>query len=914
LDRRSEARSAPSADPVPLPRAPWSLDPREVAAALGVDPAVGLSPDEAAARLARAGPNRLREIAPERPLAILIRQFRSPVMAILAAAAAVAFGFGEWIDGGAIAVVLAVNASLGFVVELRAVRSVEALRRLVETRARVRRGGAVSVIPATDLVPGDIALIEAGDLVAADLRILSSSRLQANESALTGESAPVGKDPRPAPSDASLPERRSLLHSGTAVTRGAGIGVVIATGMLTELGRIAHLVEEAEEEVTPLEVRLDALARRLIALTVAIAIVPVAIGLARGQDLFHWISMGLALAVAAIPEGLPIVATIALARGMLRLSRRHALVQRLSAVEALGATGVILTDKTGTLTENRLTVRRIELAEGAVDVGADDPPFRAAGGAISPDPGTPLHAALRIALLCNDAHLGAGGDPQGGSGDPLEIALLAAGARAGLDRTSLEVAAPRVREEAFDPTLRLMGTVHETGDRVAVAVKGATEAVLARACDELCASGPRPLDDAARERWLARSRELAGQGHRVLALAERVGGGAEEPVYERLAIVALVALIDPPRREVAESIAACREAGIRVVMVTGDQRETARTIARQLGIGERERPEVVEGRELARILREGGSAPLGASVFARVDPEQKLAIVQHFQEAGEIVAMTGDGVNDAPALRKADIGVAMGLRGTEVAREAASMVLRDDSFASIVEAVRQGRVIFSNIRKFVFYLLSCNLSEVFIVTGATIIGTTLPILPLQVLFLNLVTDVFPALALAFGEGGKDVMRSRPRPADEPILTRRHWLGIGVYGLLITASVLASLLIASHELGFSEREAVTVSFLTLAGAQLWHVFSVREPGSGFRSDVVRNPWVWGALALCVALLGLAVHVPIVARVLQVTPLPAEGWLLVAAASVAPCLIGQIPVWRGWTGEAPADRGERPGAPR
>lgn len=880
----------------------WSHPPEEVLGRLGTDASTGLDPSEHRSRLERDGPNALRAVRRQSAWFILLRQFRSLVMAILAVAAAVAYSFGEWIDGSAVVVVIVVNALLGFFAELRAVRSMESLRRLARVRTRVRRGGEVRMVPAESLVAGDIVVLEAGDVVTADLRLLRTSQLEANESTLTGESVPVGKAVDAVAEDATLPERHSLVFKGTAITRGTAEGVVVATGMRTELGRIARLVEEAEEEVTPLEKRLEGLGRRLIGLTVVIAAVPAVIGVLRGKDLVLMVETGLALAVAAIPEGLPIVATIALGRGMLRLARRGAIVNRLSSVEALGATDVIFTDKTGTLTENRLTVERLVLADGPVDVAEG----------LSPAPGSPVEIALRIAVLCNEADLPADGDPSGATGDPLEVALLVAGARGGVAAEALHETHPRVHVHAFDASLRLMATVHDVDGEHWVAVKGAPEAVLDAAVAVRTAEGTRPLTEEDRERWLAGTREHASEGYRMLALAERTVDAPEDDPYADLTLVALVAFLDPPRAEVAEAIAECHRAGIRVVMVTGDQADTARTIARQLGIVPDDHVEVVEGRALRAALSGDGTADarlLDAPIYARIDPEQKLALVRHQQRAGHVTAMTGDGVNDAPALKKADIGVAMGKRGTEVAREAASMVLQDDSFGTIVAAVRQGRVIFANIRKFVFYLLSCNLSEVLIVSAALLFGTSLPLLPLQVLFLNLVTDVFPALALAFGEGGRGVMSAPPREPGEPILTRRHWVGVVVYGLLITAATMTAMIIARDRLGLGPRGAVTVSFLTLAFAQVWHVLSLRSSGSSrTRNDVTGNPWVWGAIVLCSGLLLLAVHVPLLAEVLRVERLPLSAWGLVLGLSLAPFLLGQLPVWAGWDGPVRGSRAD------
>jgi len=858
--------------------APWARPAPAVAAELGVAPAEGLAEDEAARRRARWGPNALRATPPVSWASIFLAQFRSLVVLFLLAAMAVSLVAAQWLEAGAIAAVVLLNAAIGFLTELRAVRSMEALRQLGSARVRVRRGGRERALPADELVPGDVVPLEAGDVVAADLRIVEASKLSADESTLTGESVPVAKGTDAVAADAPLSGRTGMLMRGTAVVRGAGLGVVTATGMATELGAIADLAAEAEASATPLERRLEELGRRLVWLTVGIAAVTGGVGILRGRDLVLMLETAIALAVAAIPEGLPIVATLALARGMWRMARRNVLINRLSAVETLGATDVILTDKTGTLTENRMTVARLVLADRAVEAGDL--------GRAAADPA--VRAALEIALLCNDASL------EGGVGDPLELALLAAGAQAGLQRPQLVAAAPEVREEAFDPALRLMATVHAAGAGFRVTVKGGPEAVLARCTAERRGNAVRPLDAAGKEEWLERGRRLAAAGLRVLALAEKTVGDADAPAYAELCLVALVGMHDPPRSEIAASLASARAAGVRVVMVTGDHGDTARSIGRGIGLVAEEAG-VVSGADLparGRLPDADAGRLRGTPIFARVEPAQKLELVRLHQEAGSVVAMTGDGVNDAPALRKADIGIAMGRRGTQVAREAADMVLRDDAFASIIVAIRYGRVIFANIRRFVVYLLSCNLSEIAVVFLASLLDLPLPVLPLQILYLNLVTDVFPALALGFGEGDALVMRRPPRPPGEPILAPRHWRRIAGYAALLTVAVLGALLAGLEGFGFPAQRAVTVSFLVLAFAQLWHVFNLRAPGSGFlRNDVTANRWVWGALGLCTGLLLLAVYLPPLAAVLKTADPGARGWALALGASVFPVLAVQ-----------------------
>lgn len=873
---------------------PWAEEASAITAALRVDPVTGLTPEDVEGRLERYGPNALRRLERQSSWGILINQLRSMIVALLVAACLLSAAFGDWVEAAAIAAVLVINTAIGFVTELRAVRSMEALRELGEVLARVLRAGAELEIPAQELVPGDVVILEGGDVVTADMRLLEGSKLAADESVLTGESLPVGKGPATLPAETVLADRRNMLFKGTALTRGSGMAVVVSTGMETELGRIATLVADVEDEATPLQKRLESLGRRLVVVALIIAFVAAGGGIASGKDVFLMVETGIALAVAAIPEGLPIVATIALARGMWRLSRRDALIRELSAVETLGETSLILTDKTGTLTENKMTVTRLVLADGdPIEVGAERRNALYQAG-VSLEPEGALQAALEVSVLCNNATLGKNESAPVGLGDPLEVALLILGAKAGIGRDELVAEWSEVREEAFDPALKMMATFHAGGEGLRVAVKGAAEAILEVSTHELRGEGasPTPLDAERRAWWLEQNRALAGDGLRVLALATKAAATDDEEPYEGLSLIGLAALQDPPRPGILEAISACRSAGVRVVMATGDQAATARSIGEAVGLVDDEAAEVVSGPELSSLLLDPERLRRVA-VFARVDPEQKLSLVTAFQAAGEVVAMTGDGVNDAPALQKADIGVAMGKRGTQVAREAADMVLRDDSFESIVVAIRQGRVIFGNIRQFVLYLLSCNMAEIGVIGLAAILGLPLPLLPLQILFLNLLTDVFPALALGFGEGDPQAMEQPPRDPKEPFLTRAHWIDVVAHAALITVVVVGALWIALDVLHYDQTQAISVSFLTLGFAQLWHVFNIRSPGTTFfGNDVIRNPHVWGALVLCSVLLLVGAWFGPLAALLEIGSLDLRGWGLILGFSLIPWAIGQV----------------------
>jgi Ca2+-transporting ATPase len=778
----------------------------------------------------------------------------------------------------------------------------EALRRLGQVQAVVRRDGRVVEIAARQLVPGDIVLAEAGEIISADLRLLEASKLQADESALTGESMPVDKHCDTLLPGTPLMERSNMLFKGSALSRGAAVGVVVGTGLQTELGRIAELVLTAEAQRTPLEKRLNTLGKRLVWLMLALSAGLALVGIAAGRDLVLAIQVAIALAVAAIPEGLPIVATLALARGMRRLARRNALIVRLSAVETLGAVDVILVDKTGTMTENRMTVTRMELPSAAVEIGglgldlAGD--FTGDGQPLTDHQLSAVDELLRTAVLCNNATLDRDAAGEVVSvGDPTESALLVAAAKRDLWRSGLEREHPELREESFTPETKAMATFNRSGSRIEVHVKGAPEAVLERCTQRRSGGGAEPMSDADRDEIVQRAEALATDGLRVLALATRLADEPGEDPYQDLIYLGLVGFLDPPRAGVAEAIERCRDAGVRVMMVTGDHLATASHVAARLSMagGPLDGSNAVDARgmEIESVDGAGDTAGrlLNATVVARATPVQKLHMVRGLQSKGSVVAMTGDGVNDAPALKQADIGIAMGQRGTAVAKEASAMILQDDNFATIVEAIALGRAIYANIRKFVVFLFSCNVSEILVVTLATLAGAPLPLLPLQILFLNLVTDVFPALALGMGRGSPSLMNRPPRAAEEALLTRRHWLLIGAYSLLISGVVLAAMSVAVYVLGFERERAVTVSFCTLALAQLFHVFNLREDAhSWLRNEVSQNGWIWAAVALCLFLVLGAVYLPGISGVLQLANPGAAGWLLIGAMSLLPFVLG------------------------
>lgn len=859
----------------------WSQGADEVLQQLAVDPARGLEHDEVVRRRQAFGRNQLQIARPKRLVAILADQFTSIVIALLVGAGVLALLFSDFAEAIAIFVVILINATIGFVTEWRAIRSMESLRQFAKVTCVLLRGGEARHVTADELVPGDIVLLEAGDLVPADVRLVEASKLTMDESTLTGESLPVRKHTDSLAKETVVLDRKNMAYKGTTALRGAGRGVVTGTGMRTEFGKIVEQVGAAEAQQTPLEKRLDALARRLAWAVIVIGGLIAAGAILAGRETILAIEVAIALSVAAIPEGLPIVATIALGRGLWRMAQRNALITRLSAVETLGATSVILTDKTGTLTENRMTVTTALLADA--DIALDEP--------VDARHRSLLDGLLEAAVLCNNATVPRERDAsKRGVGDPTEVALLEAAAARDIWRDELLQRLPEVHEDPFDPDSKRMATVHQRDGEFSIAAKGAPEVLLPCCSHVQTPDGPVPIDAPAMKDWLRRVEQLGARGLRTLAVAVGTSDSAGPDPYRNLALCGVVGLEDPAREGVASAISRCRGAGVSVVMVTGDHAETARNIATEIGIiDEPDNPRLfLSGEQVDSLLGEGRSEDLyAARVFSRVTPDQKLKLIDLWQQNQHVVAMTGDGVNDAPALKKADIGVAMGIRGTAVAKEAAAMILQDDDFNTIVAAIELGRAIFENIRKFVVYLLSCNTSEVLIVSLAIIVGAPLPLLPLQILFLNLVTDVFPALALGVGPGEPSLMEKRPRPSSERILTRSHWKEIGLHGAVLAAVVLSAMSISVFGLGFAEDKAVTVAFCTLAFAQLWHVFNMRaELGRIVDNEITRNVWVWLALLLCVILVLVAVYTPVLSDVMELSDPGANGWLLIVVASLVP----------------------------
>jgi len=846
----------------PQSNAAWhGLDAPQVAQQFGCDLQHGLSEAEAAQRLTRHGPNALQEKPPRSPWRMFAAQFADFMIMVLIAAAVVSGLVGDVKDTLTIAVIVLLNALIGFVQEFRAERAMAALKKMTASNARVMRDGAPLDIPASEVVPGDLILLEAGSLVPADLRLIEVARLKVDESLLTGESATVEKHVHALDAELPLAERGNMAYKGTSASYGRGRGIAVATGMATELGKIAALLEQDGESRTPLQKRLALFGRHLgIAILVICAIV-FAAGLLRGEDVVLMFLTAVSLAVAAIPEALPAVVTISLALGARKMVRRHALIRRLPAVETLGSVTYICTDKTGTLTQNKMHVEEI-FCDGRTshawrDMVGDEP----------------WPALLEALALSNDAQRSRHDKL---IGDPTETALYQAALDAGFDKATLEEAAPRSMELPFDSERKRMTTLHRQAEAFIAYTKGAPESVLPQCSAMLSASGEVPLP---RKEILATAERMAAEGLRVLAVAQRrwpeLPQDAEAHAVEsKLVFLGLVGLMDPPRREAQHAVELCSSAGITPVMITGDHPATARAIAARIGI---DGSTVMTGAELAQLDEETFRARAGElRVYARVDPAQKIRIVEALQARGEFVAMTGDGVNDAPAIKRADIGIAMGKEGTDVAREASSLVLLDDNFATIVSAVREGRRIYDNLRKFIKYAMTCNSAEIWTIFLAPFLGLPIPLLPIHILWINLVTDGLPGLALAAEPAEKGVMSRPPRPPAESVFAHGMWQHMIWVGLTMGAISLLTQAWAIHT-GTSHWQTMVFTVLTLS--QMGHVLAIRsERESLFTQGLRSNLPLLGAVALTFVLQLGTIYLPVAHNIFRTESLSISELIL------------------------------------
>jgi Ca2+-transporting ATPase len=887
-----------------LPEPVWhTLSTVDAARLLRVDPRVGLSASETARRADVHGPNLIPAPIGRGPWRMLVEQFTDVMIVVLIVAAIIAGMLGETADTAAIVVIVLLNGGIGFAQEYRAQRAVAALKVLAAPVATVRRDGQVATLPAAQLVPGDVVLLEAGNIVPADLRLADAAQLRLDESALTGESVPVEKSSAPcADSELALGDRRNVTFKGTMVVHGRACGLVVATGAKTELGKIATLLREDEGEKTPLQKRLAQFGQRLAMAAIAMCVLVFAIGVLRGEPVVLMLLTAISLSVAAIPEALPAVITVALALGARMLAEKNALIRRLSAVETLGSVTHICSDKTGTLTENRMRVDALYI-EGRLHSAALD-------GAQHNAAWVELGRAL---ALSNDARVEGDGTVRG---DPTEVALHAAAARLGCDKAREERTANRLAELPFDADRKRMTTLHRAGDDIVSYSKGAPEVLLARCRDVAMGDGASAID---RSLLLQQAEDMAAAGLRVLAVAYRRWTGLPnldpETVEQDLTLLALVGLIDPPRPEARDAVALCQSAGIAVAMITGDHPATARAIATRLGIL-RDGDGVITGAELSRLSpAQLEQAVEYVRVYARVAPHQKIIVVRALQEKGYFLAMTGDGVNDAPALQRADIGIAMGVVGTDIAREAAHMVLLDDNFATIVSAVREGRRIFDNIRKFVKYSVTCNAAEVWTLFLAPFLGLPVPLLPIHILWINLVTDGLPGLALTVEPEERGIMQRPPRPPTESLFAHGMWQHMLWVGLLMAGTALFA---QAWGLRTGSGHWQTMLFVVLALAQLGHVLAIRsERHSFFRQGVRSNLPLFAVVVVTTGLQLATVYVPAGNRIFKTQPLGASELVLCLALSSVVFVAVEAEKWmvrRGWlyqTGAAQQSQSERGG---
>ncbi len=900
--------------PNPSPMNWHAMPARDVVRAVQTDPERGLTSAEAGRRREQAGPNALP--VPRSP-SLLHRagvQAREFLVLLLLAAGMISWLLGARLDAGAILLIVLLNVALGVAQEVRAEHALGALRLLAAPQADVVRDGSPMTVHATGLVPGDIVALTQGGRIPADLRLLETHALAINESLLTGESAAARKEAADVlPEETPLADRRNLAFLGTAVASGRGRGVVVGTGAGTELGALAHALGAAPPKSPPLTARLASLGRMLGAAAVGICVLVFLAGVARGRSMFEMFLVATSLAVAAIPEGLPAAVTVALALGVQRMARCRALVRRLSAVETLGAVTVVCTDKTGTLTHNELAVRRIVVGGIEIEVtGTGYTPageFRIAGIPVDAGAMLPIRALLEAAVLSSDGGVVQDKGRWRPFGDPLEAALVVAAMSAGLAPTTVREGAPRVGEVPFTPERKRMVTVHRSGQGTVAYIKGAAEMVVPVCTAWAGPRGPESLDARGQGVVLARAAAMAEEGMRVMAVA-RAGVGAA-PIFEGAAsaetagalehdavLLGLIGLDDPVRPEARAAIAEARRAGVRPVMISGDHPQTALAVGRQVGLDAA--GPVLTGADLDRLSDQALRAAVGrCSIFARAAPQHKVRILHAFKAGGQLVAMTGDGANDAPALAQADVGIAMGKGGTDVAREAADLVLTDDNFATIVAAIREGRTIFENIRKFVLYILATNVGEVVVVLGGTLAALPAVLTPIQILWINLVTDGLPSAAMAVDPHDPGVMERPPRPKGSTLFAQGGLAHLAIFGLVIAGASFGAYLWAASR-GEPPIQRRTVVFLTLSLSQLLFAFTCRSPARPVSGrDLVSNPWLLAAVLLSVLLQILVVTLPGVRTVFSAVPLGGGDWAAVAGLSCVPFVISEAAKYAGRT---------------
>jgi Ca2+-transporting ATPase len=862
---------------------PWyGLEPKDAAAALGTSLDSGLSEREAARRLAEIGPNELEAARAVHPWRLLLEQLRNVLILVLLVAVALSAALGHATEAIVITVIVLFAVVLGFVQEYKAERAIDALREMAAPTATVLRAGEAVDVPARELVPGDVMLLEAGDRAPADGRVFDAVSMQVDEAALTGESLPVEKQTA-ALDDGELPvgDRRNMVYTGTTITYGHGRAVAVATGMSTEFGGIARLLQTVERSRTPLQLSLDRVGMTLARVAAVLVVLVVGLGVARGQPVVEMLLFGAALAVAVVPEALPAVITISLTLAAQRMVKRNALIRRLPATETLGSVSVVCSDKTGTLTKDEMTVRKVVVAGETLELsGAGYEPagdLSRNGSPAAPFPA--LTETLRAAALASDAQLVR--DAADGQwrvrGDPTEGALIVAAAKIGLDKRDLDSALPRVHEIPFSSETKRITTLHETPDGVVAYAKGAPEVILETCVRQITPDGETALEARDREALSTKARELAGEALRVLAVARRPDA-TRETAEAQMTFLGLVGMIDPPRPEAKGAVRTCAQAGIKPVMITGDHPATAQAIARELGLLTTGR--TVTGAELESMGDEELRRDVdGIQVYARVAPAHKLRVVTAFQDNGHYVAMTGDGVNDAPALKKADIGVAMGITGTDVTKEAAAMTLTDDNFASIVAAIEEGRRVFANIKKYLMYLLAANLGEMVLLVGVSLLGWPLPLSAVMILYVNLATDGLPALALSVDPPERDLMRRPPRDRGVGIFTRPVVTLMAVGGAA-SALITFGLFTWARSSDMPLAEAMTMAFATLVLVEFLKAYCFRSDRSSVLDRPFANTWLNRAILWELLMLALVINVPLLQDAFGTVALTLREWLLVA----------------------------------
>ena len=882
---------------------PHTVSVEEILHLFQTDIAAGLNKTEAEKRSDTFGLNVYKTQKIKPIWLMLLQQFNSPIVYLLVVGAAVSLYFQDFIEAIAIGVVILINALIGFLMELQARNSMNALKEMDVILSKVIRDGKTQEIPSEKLTVGDVVVLEAGDVVPGDGRLVELNQLQCDESSLTGESLPTEKNIEKLPQDAALGDQHNMVFKGTSVINGNGKAVITGIAHNTELGKITSLVESSEETLTPLDKKLNSLSKKLIWLTLIMTAIFAITGIIQGKEWVSIIKTSIALAVAAFPEGLPIVATVALSYGMLHMARRNVIVKDLSSVETLGSTTVILTDKTGTLTENKIYVDTFSFPDENLKVHIKNDTLIFDNGEVKNSKEN-FEKLKLIGALCNNAIEKIAKTKKKLLGDPIEIALIHLANTSGTSADDFHTQYERIGEIPFNSEIKIMGTLHKnakndknTEGGYFVAAKGSVEHLIEKCKQTQSGTTIKALGEKEKKTILAEAEKMAAQGLRVLAFAYKEGKDIKEDDFlNDLIYVGMIGFLDPPRTDIKHAMLSCRNAGIKIVMITGDHPLTALNIAQKTGLIDEDDQNVITGKDLPdgdTHTKEWKKKILSTAVFARTTPKQKLDIAAVYQKERNIVAMTGDGVNDAPALKQADVGIAMGMRGTQVAKETANIVVKDDSFASIVKAVAQGRVIFQNIQKFVIYLVSCNLSEIFIVTTLGFIAPASTLLPLQILFLNMVTDVFPALALGLGKGDKTIMEQPPKDPKADIISNRKWLDITLYAIVITVSVMAALYYCKQIMKLDNQTENNVAFITLAFSQLFHVFNMSSVGSNlFVNDVTKNKFVWLAILICTGIMVLIYLVPQMRLVLGLIELPVNVWLVCIVASLLPLLIIQI----------------------